>query len=721
MRGIRILIDIHSDPWWLSTNAVLLYIISKTYNAKIFHLVSRSPRLGILLAAICLAISFTIVDIVASITDKLSTVDGINPYWKLSLVFKSLTDAIMLDDFQTELNRLGAARVERDESERKKSMAAGVVVASLNPFTKRGRKNTDSYGAGSSSSDGRPEGNGSLYEIEDKANLEKSGKQKSIAAAWPLKRMSKGGKRSSMNAATKRDPPNDIRTADADNIRTTSIGWNDNDQMNDLHLDMSNPSGFTSTNNNKDRRRTSSSSRNKEQSNKTTRKISNLPPLPSSSNQSMLRPEPGEVDRRKGSTAAIMEFLKDDPQDNDSDRISDISPTTSRVPGPPPQSISDRRRSVQPAMAAPTAAEYNATRRASELDPVGDQEGGPKRKSKKPSSLYSIPSSLSSYDSDDGRDLEDVREDEQQQGRELDLYRDRYEEQDSKESPEETGSDSYFDSKPRRSSEPPDGHRDPGPAPTLASPGPKPDPSLQSHFIRTGRMSPDPPEPAAESEHAAELPHMTPVPQGPLDPETESSSKRAAGGKRPTPTPRPEPGDVTRRQDSSRAIMAFLSDAPDDQHDDTSREAQAQRSGRASEQKEQVTPRSDPASPSSGSGSSPPSSAPAQRTQPPSNSTRPPKPQANPQTPLQPSSHTHTQTRQPQSPSNQDRRRTSTAPTAAEYESMLDSDGRRTSSELDGAAGAGGGPTKRNRRKPSSLYSIPSSLGSLDDGRYEEM
>lgn len=44
--------------------------------------------------------------------------DGINPFWKLSLVFKCLTDAILLDDFKTELKRLGLKRMKRDEKRR---------------------------------------------------------------------------------------------------------------------------------------------------------------------------------------------------------------------------------------------------------------------------------------------------------------------------------------------------------------------------------------------------------------------------------------------------------------------------------------------------------------------------------------------------------------------------------------------------------------------------
>lgn len=66
--------------------------------------------------AVFLAICFTIIDLVATVTrNKLGGVDGIDPYWKLSLVCKCLTDAIMLDDFRTELKRIGANKVGQDE------------------------------------------------------------------------------------------------------------------------------------------------------------------------------------------------------------------------------------------------------------------------------------------------------------------------------------------------------------------------------------------------------------------------------------------------------------------------------------------------------------------------------------------------------------------------------------------------------------------------------
>jgi hypothetical protein len=100
------------DPWWIFSVLTLFHIIRKCYSLNVFKLVRRSPRFGILLAAIFLAVSFTVVDIISSIVPGLSVTDGINPYWKLALVFKCLTDNIMLDDFRSVLQRLGAVKLD---------------------------------------------------------------------------------------------------------------------------------------------------------------------------------------------------------------------------------------------------------------------------------------------------------------------------------------------------------------------------------------------------------------------------------------------------------------------------------------------------------------------------------------------------------------------------------------------------------------------------------
>ena len=39
--------------------------------------------------------------------------DGIDPFWQLSMVFKCLTDTMVLDDFKSALDRLHAATVSR--------------------------------------------------------------------------------------------------------------------------------------------------------------------------------------------------------------------------------------------------------------------------------------------------------------------------------------------------------------------------------------------------------------------------------------------------------------------------------------------------------------------------------------------------------------------------------------------------------------------------------
>lgn len=106
------------DPWWVFCCGILFYVISKSYGMGVMKIVKKSPRFGILFISIILALIFTCLDIVVSIHNFIGETDGINPFWKLSLVFKCLTDAILLDDFKTELKRLGIKRMKRDEKRR---------------------------------------------------------------------------------------------------------------------------------------------------------------------------------------------------------------------------------------------------------------------------------------------------------------------------------------------------------------------------------------------------------------------------------------------------------------------------------------------------------------------------------------------------------------------------------------------------------------------------
>ncbi|KAL3958581.1 hypothetical protein ACCO45_006743 [Purpureocillium lilacinum] len=94
------------DPWWIFSCFTLFQVINKSYSLKFVTLIGRSTRFVIMVGAILLAISFTIMDILSSVIRGLSGTDGINPYWKLALVFKCLSDNILLDDFKSVLQRL---------------------------------------------------------------------------------------------------------------------------------------------------------------------------------------------------------------------------------------------------------------------------------------------------------------------------------------------------------------------------------------------------------------------------------------------------------------------------------------------------------------------------------------------------------------------------------------------------------------------------------------
>jgi hypothetical protein len=64
------------DPWWIFSVLTFFHVIRKVYSLNAFRLVRRSPRFGILLAAMALAIIFTIMDILASCVKGLSLTDG---------------------------------------------------------------------------------------------------------------------------------------------------------------------------------------------------------------------------------------------------------------------------------------------------------------------------------------------------------------------------------------------------------------------------------------------------------------------------------------------------------------------------------------------------------------------------------------------------------------------------------------------------------------------
>ncbi|KAF2199986.1 hypothetical protein GQ43DRAFT_374914 [Delitschia confertaspora ATCC 74209] len=102
------------DPWWIYTTVSLFYNIKVRYEMKLFDIIKISPRFGIMLGAMLLSLVFIVLDICA-VTGALRSAlpVGLNPFWKLSFVFKCLTDSVILDDFKTALDRLRAFKISR--------------------------------------------------------------------------------------------------------------------------------------------------------------------------------------------------------------------------------------------------------------------------------------------------------------------------------------------------------------------------------------------------------------------------------------------------------------------------------------------------------------------------------------------------------------------------------------------------------------------------------
>ena len=71
----------------MCTCLALFHVIRKCYGMSVIGIIGRSPRLGILLAAICLAMIFTLMDILATAIPQMSgPVEG---YLLLSSVLRS--------------------------------------------------------------------------------------------------------------------------------------------------------------------------------------------------------------------------------------------------------------------------------------------------------------------------------------------------------------------------------------------------------------------------------------------------------------------------------------------------------------------------------------------------------------------------------------------------------------------------------------------------------
>jgi len=93
----------------------LFYNIKSRYEFGYIELMRVSPRFAILLVTMLISVAFIIIDVLAvtHVIKGTGLPDGINPFWKLSFVFKCFTDTIVLDDFKTALDRLKQFKLQR--------------------------------------------------------------------------------------------------------------------------------------------------------------------------------------------------------------------------------------------------------------------------------------------------------------------------------------------------------------------------------------------------------------------------------------------------------------------------------------------------------------------------------------------------------------------------------------------------------------------------------
>ena len=100
------------DPWWIFTTCFLFYKIKAQYEFTALSLISTSMRFVVMMFCMVLSIAFLLADVIVTAAN-ISTDAGINPYWRLTLVFKCASDTIFLDDFKSVLESIVAKRFRK--------------------------------------------------------------------------------------------------------------------------------------------------------------------------------------------------------------------------------------------------------------------------------------------------------------------------------------------------------------------------------------------------------------------------------------------------------------------------------------------------------------------------------------------------------------------------------------------------------------------------------
>lgn len=135
----------------MAAAVVLVYNIRSKYDLTLGQIIRISPRFAVMLGALFLSVAFIVLDIL-SVTSVLGgrLPVGINPFWKLSFVFKCLTDSVVLDDFKTALDRLRAFKISRLGS------------FAVDPSDARTKEHREDVRAANSWNDPPPKGDGAV-------------------------------------------------------------------------------------------------------------------------------------------------------------------------------------------------------------------------------------------------------------------------------------------------------------------------------------------------------------------------------------------------------------------------------------------------------------------------------------------------------------------------------------------------------------------------------
>ncbi|KAL9115014.1 MAG: hypothetical protein Q9227_001258 [Pyrenula ochraceoflavens] len=129
------------DPWWIFTTCFLLYKIKVQYEFTAVTLLSTSMRFVVMIVCMILSIAFLLADVIVTAASLMPDA-GINPYWRLTLVFKCAADTIFLDDFKSVLDSIVAKRFRefRFTSEGRRNAYSGfdsngTTIPPLSPTT----------------------------------------------------------------------------------------------------------------------------------------------------------------------------------------------------------------------------------------------------------------------------------------------------------------------------------------------------------------------------------------------------------------------------------------------------------------------------------------------------------------------------------------------------------------------------------------------------------